>query len=521
MLKVLIVDDEKLIRIAMRNIVNWQELDCEVIGCEKDGVEALKVIEKNVPDVIITDLKMPNLDGIGLIKEINKRKLNSTVIVLSNYGDYELVRMAMKEGAFDYLLKVTIEDKDIEDLINQIKENKKSYKLIEKDIEKFDLSDLKNNLLLMMRDEEVDDEEFLQCINNDELRILDNEYRVSYFRVDDIEKIYKEKIKEHSNLKKNIENIIDESIPKDIKYKTIFIKNHSGIIIFASSNVNIININKNIMKNINQYLNITVSISVSKEFREKKNFKLAFNKTMELFRCSFYLGKASIIDGYDVKEFKYIDYTDIPYSMKIIKNIKERKFSDNGELSNKIIEYMIKERSDPKNVKELFQFIFANIEGNELQKGFKNVDKFDEIRDKIEKTNNIKTLESVLYSEFNNIEAWINDANNRRYRKEVEDIINYIDKNIEKKISLKMLSKTVNMNESYLSRIFKNETGKNITYFINERKMNKALELLSDKSIMIKEASLMVGIDDQFYFNKLFKKFYGINPSEFKKKCYK
>ena len=521
MLKVLIVDDEKLIRIAMRNIVNWEDLDCEIIGCEKDGVEALKVIEKNVPDIIITDLKMPNLDGIGLIREINKRKLNSTVIVLSNYGDYELVRMAMKEGAFDYLLKVTIEDNDIKDLINQIKKSKENYKLIEKEIETFDLSDLKNNLLLMMRDEEVSEEEFLKCIDSEELKILDKEYRISYFRVDDIEKIYKERIKEHSNLKKNIKNIIDESISKDIEYKIIFIKNHSGIIIFENNKDNIININKSIIKNIKQYLNIQMTISVCKKFKEKKNFKGAFIKTMELFKWSFYLEKGSVIDGDNIKDFKCIDYTDIPYSMKIIKNIRERKFSENGELSNKIIDYMVKENSDPRNVRELFQFIFANIEGNELQKGFKNVDKFEKIRERIEISKDIKTLKEVLYFEFNNIEEWINDANNRSYRKEVEDIINYVDKNIEKKISLKMLSKTVNMNESYLSRIFKSETGKNITYFINERKMNKALELLSNKSIMIKEASLMVGIDDQFYFNKLFKKFYGINPSEFKKKCYK
>ncbi|MGL5379857.1 response regulator transcription factor [Clostridium sp.] len=109
-------------------------------------------------------------------------------------------------------------------------------------------------------------------------------------------------------------------------------------------------------------------------------------------------------------------------------------------------------------------------------------------------------------------------ASNIKYRKEVEDIISYIDKNIQSKITLKMLSNDINMNESYLSRMFKRETGKNIVYFINERKMKKAMELLEDESILIKQVSKAVGIEDQFYFNKLFKKFYNVNPSDFKKK---
>ncbi len=522
MLKVLIVDDEKLIRIAMRNIVNWKELNCEVIGYEKDGLEALKVIDEIIPDIIITDLKMPNLDGIELIKEVKRRNLQSKVIVLSNHGDYDLVRMAMKEGAFDYLLKVTIEGKDIEGLINQISKEIENNNLLYKDIESFDIEDLKKNLLLMINQEQIDEKEFLKCIDNEEFKILDDNFNVSYFKVDNIDKIYKDKIKEHSNLKKNIENIIYETIYKEINYKIVFIKNHSGIIIFGNSERNrLININSNIVKNIKQYLNITMSIALSKEYNGKKSFRNCFSEIVDLFQWRFYLGEESVIDCSIIPKFKYIDYTKIKYPMEIVKNVREREFSNNSYLVDKIIDYSIKEEAHPKYVKEVFIFILANIEGNELQKGFKNVDKFNYIRKFIEDSKDILILKAFLREEFKNIENWINDANNRTYRKEIEDIINYIDKNIERKISLKMLSKTINMNESYLSRIFKNETGKNITYFINERKMNRALELLSNKSIMIKEASLMVGIDDQFYFNKLFKKFYGINPSEFKKKCYK
>ena len=122
MIKVLIVDDEKLVRIAMRNIISWEECGARVLGYVKDGVEALGVLEKEKIDLLITDLKMPNMDGITLIKEIKKRKLNTTIVVLSNHGDFNLVREAMKNGAFDYILKLTIEAKAIEEILKQVKE---------------------------------------------------------------------------------------------------------------------------------------------------------------------------------------------------------------------------------------------------------------------------------------------------------------------------------------------------------------------------------------------------------------
>ncbi|MEG0238199.1 MAG: response regulator [Clostridium sp.] len=521
MYKVLIVDDEKLVRIAMRNIVNWDSLGCEIIGCAKDGCEALGLLEKSEVDIVITDLKMPHVDGIELIQEVKKRNINCETLVLSNHGDYELVRRAMKEGAFDYLLKVTIEKEDIESIISQIKkkieskETSKTYEKIDDD------NNFKNALLSMIRGDELDFE-LKKSINSEKYSIFNEGYKIVYFKVDNIERVYKDKIKEHEKLRENIKHIIEENIFKDVDYKILFVRNHSGIIIFKNDiNINYIDMVNKITKNIKQYLNITISSSISDKYEGIDSIYGCFRKTFDLFQWRFYLGEGSVIDCAIMPKFKNIDYSNIPCAMEIVKCVKERVFDKNNILVDKIIAFIIKEEGEPKRSKEIFKFIFANIEGNELQNGFKNVEKFENIRKNIDGSKDVLMLKKYLNEEFSSIQEWINDASNRTYRKEIEDIISFVDKNIERKITLNMLSKKVNMNESYLSRIFKNETGKNITYFINERKMSKALELLSNKSIMIKEASLMVGIDDQFYFNKLFKKFYGINPSEFKKKCYK
>ncbi|MFQ7538323.1 MAG: helix-turn-helix domain-containing protein, partial [Clostridium sp.] len=129
-------------------------------------------------------------------------------------------------------------------------------------------------------------------------------------------------------------------------------------------------------------------------------------------------------------------------------------------------------------------------------------------------------LEEIAQDSFDKIEAWMNDRASRRYRKEILDAMEYINANMNRKVTLKEIADSIGMNESSLSRMFKSETGVNLNYYINEKKMKKAMELLSSESSMIKDVAAAIGMDDQLYFNKVFKKYYNVSPSEFKKKLH-
>ena len=94
-----------------------------------------------------------------------------------------------------------------------------------------------------------------------------------------------------------------------------------------------------------------------------------------------------------------------------------------------------------------------------------------------------------------------------------------ITEHIDKKLTLSFLSKHINRSENYLSRLFKTETGINIIQYINYRKMEKAKDLLMDPQLSINEISNTLGFTEASYFNKIFKKIYDINPSEYRKKA--
>ena len=104
--KILIVEDEVLVRCGLRSMVNWEKLGLDVIGDASNGKEALEIYEKEKPDIVMTDIKMPVMDGLELIRTLKEKNYPGEILVLSNYEDFDSVRSALLLGAADYLLKI-------------------------------------------------------------------------------------------------------------------------------------------------------------------------------------------------------------------------------------------------------------------------------------------------------------------------------------------------------------------------------------------------------------------------------
>lgn len=121
-MRILIVDDEKIVRIALSTLIKWDEYGFKLMGAVADGYKALEVIETESIDIVIMDLVMPNMDGLELIRTLNERKFTGKFVVLSNYDDYAYVREAMKLGAEDYMLKLTLKPDELIVLLTKISE---------------------------------------------------------------------------------------------------------------------------------------------------------------------------------------------------------------------------------------------------------------------------------------------------------------------------------------------------------------------------------------------------------------
>jgi two-component system, response regulator YesN len=127
--KVVIADDEKLILKNLAQIIDWQGLDCEIIGTAQNGQEVMEIIKNQQADLLLTDISMPEMSGIELLKTINQIDNKPMVILISGYDDFEYAKEGIKNNAFDYILK-PIDYDELEDCVkralNKLKEQKVS-----------------------------------------------------------------------------------------------------------------------------------------------------------------------------------------------------------------------------------------------------------------------------------------------------------------------------------------------------------------------------------------------------------
>ena len=111
--KILIVDDEYIIRQGIKHLLDWEKHGFQVVGEADNGKQALEMIEKDPPDIVLTDIVMPVMDGIELTKMLNIKNSGIQVIVLSGYSDFEYVKSTFQSGAVDYILKPTLNPKEL------------------------------------------------------------------------------------------------------------------------------------------------------------------------------------------------------------------------------------------------------------------------------------------------------------------------------------------------------------------------------------------------------------------------
>ena len=104
MLTMLIVDDEYYLRLGVRQIADWHLMGVDIIGDAADGEEGLALALKLKPDILLMDIRMPILNGLELMIKLRENKIESTIIVLSGFNDFEYARTAMENGAYAYLL---------------------------------------------------------------------------------------------------------------------------------------------------------------------------------------------------------------------------------------------------------------------------------------------------------------------------------------------------------------------------------------------------------------------------------
>lgn len=522
MVRTIIVDDDFLVRSYLKQLVSWEKMGFEIAADVRDGEEALQLIEKQEIDVVITDISMPLMDGIELIRKLRQKEIKIYIVVLSCHDDFEYVKEALKLGANEYILKNSLDEETLYELLkniqHQLEQNKLQYSEIERKekLARLGSRSLKFHFFNQLLAGTLKQPE---RISKAKEAGIEGKFLNSAVIIMSIQEwnLIKEQIsvleaEQYSQLfLSHLIEQLDCFLGKEARFvETIYLGEGIFCCFVDLSLLHRSSLMKQKLTSVavacyrcckEEYYLYT--IGVSNVCMGEDGIRQAYLQAREILKLGFY-EKSNILYFENAKKVK----RQLPKAAELLKDkislyIEGKKFEElEKEFQNVILEF-----------KENY------IESKVVIQWWKELDSILNIkRDLIEYQSliNIEQLKKIpedykrRFFYYNKI---ILDGGNTAIKQAIE----YIHKHYKEQISLDEVAGEISLNSAYFSSLFKQETGVNFSNYLLECRMECAKGLLKSTNHKIKEVASEAGFNDYHYFSKAFKKMVGISPADYRK----
>lgn len=515
-MKILIVDDETLTREGIITNINWQQFGITDIYEADDGIHGIEQAKQYQPNIILSDIRMPRMNGIEMVLEIQKILPDVSIIFMSGYSDKEYLKAAIKLKAISYVEK-PIDATEIEASIK---------------------SALAMQLLLVKN----------QITSNSHNKYTENKLALQliYYSQDTNDKYYLNQFEELNyavkpttefttliiTLKKEIPAILD----KDINYLNQLLKDltkkHRLHYISAVKNdeyliLHLFTDSKNSGTQVNQICHSLSSnlaatyehyIIVGKTVRGPRNAHESYNTAVLLLQSAYFYEYNSIIRTYSATTAPV--GSDQPLLIKYTEALNQQDKEHLLETAAALFHlFKNNQRVLPNYVKNLYYKLFTLLiqKASDLHITAFHDDASATVLDYVSKDSNYIELHQLLLDKislfFSSQEEHLED-NATIYL--IKEFINQNYRNDT--LSVKDISQHVFLSSSYVCTLFKNETGKTLNQYLTEFRIEKAKNMLLDPRYKITDISAKVGYSDANYFGKTFKKLVDLSPSEYRER---
>lgn len=514
-MKLLIIDDEKLTREGIISNINWNKLGIDEIIEADDGINGVKLAKKHRPDIILSDIRMPRMNGIEMSKEINKILPNTSIIFMSGYSDKEYLKAAISLKVISYVEK-PIDAKEIEEAVKSAVQTQTLYEKQQITMNNHDRH-TKRKLAIEVTHPPVKNSDV-----NYQKRFHDSGYQIK--NTTDFTTIILSLKKPISSIQDNDINELYDTIDSCIqKYRMNYIlgvKNDAYIIIhiFTNDKITEYSIN-NICDDLAAYLNKSYQyyITVGKNVTGVKNIYESYNIAVSLLQSSFFYEYNSIIISDHLKPAPN-------FNQNLMNEFEECLNNHDKNTIFKIIESLYKELLNnqhvlPNYARDIYYKIFTLLynTASSLHMSSFYTDSDTIILDYVSKDNHLIDIHQILVDKINTFFSALEEE--IKDNATIFSIKEFINKNYSNEtLSVKDISEHVYLSSTYVCTIFKNETGKTLNQYLTEFRIEKAKNMLKDPRFKITDISSKVGYSDSNYFGKIFKKSVGLSPSEYRER---
>ncbi|UOQ85268.1 response regulator [Gracilibacillus salinarum] len=504
MYKVLLVDDERMILDGISVIVDWNKYETQLIGKAFNGLEAYEFISKNKPDIVITDITMPGLDGLQLVKKAQIEYPGIKWIFISGYNEFEYARQAMRFGVKHYLLKPCNEENIGEALAEVVKEKQQEdhssayVKEMEEENAKIMINEYEEALKeLFVHPQQTDNAEtkvksIMEELYGEQSCLFAMIYIKDRLAYDQLVTL-KHSIKSSFLQETVLANIIDNSIllllrSNDTKYLKQLLQYEEKLQHYSHTIV---------MTGLCSHQDMGGVPSL-----EEMNFHV-FYRPNQLFidmnHCSSHLSKS-------------VHSIDFSFE-KILNCIKEGNKTEMVALFQRLEEDLRQHDVMPKRARGYFIQIYLFI----VQRlSHRSTEDHIQVINEMEDYHHVTDFTIFFEQLFDRLIQLSGQEGN--YSKTVKMMLGFIEEEIANpELSLQWIANhRLFMNADYLGKTFKKETGKGFSAFLTNTRINKAIEMIEkERDIKVFELAERLGFgNNPQYFSQIFKKIKGYSPSE-------
>ncbi len=518
MYKLLLVDDEEQIRKGLRHILPWEEYDIEICGDAENGKEGLERILEYDPQIIITDIKMPVMDGMEMMEKAKKSHIQGKFVVLSGYNDFALVRQAMKLGAVDYLLKpvgrselLTV----VEELLDELSENAEKAEGQQNHLE-----NAREVFLNRLMRNQVSAIEYREKTEILELNIGKGQYAAACLFSGDQES--------DSELGKEIREILSvvNTYLQEKKAGFAFIDQTGEIVLLLNhipKEEGILPYQEELSElclGIRQKYGSGYCFSVGRSVHSYRGLSRSYEEALETQKYIYIFDEAVVLYTEEIAEYfrqnsegLIIRAEQIEDLMKsrneeVVKDFVETYFGkENAGLS----EYYYLRNTAMESIVYLYHYLMKSSAVNRIQI-------HDEKAKVLKRLGEIRTLDQIksyLLEVILHVCEQYQKNITPVYSKLVMETLEQIKcKYSDSDLSLPYLAETFNVNSAYLGRVFKKETGSSFVDYLNWYRVEKAEKLLRETNLKGSELCARVGFANYNYFYVVFKKLKGKKPGD-------
>lgn len=524
LLKLVIVDDELIILRGLLETYDWKEMGFIIVGSVENGEKAIEVIKETNPHLVLTDIRMKQMNGLELIEKVKSFDESISFIVISAYRDFEYAQKACEIGAFSYLLKPLDEDK-LKDTMkavhdyctSQIQDRRKHdnwEKLLIDNGENFQqvivqkylenrIEDTKIKQVFLMLNQEIKEADtyICVCVDVDISCKITNELS---FQAD------------RFTLFQHLENIFSG----EYTYWSFEKQNGNRIFLLKTNNNPGINNVKIIMEETKNILNSQIISAISIEYNDFTALKKSYQQAIYLFEMASESGASAFTTEKElVGEIDGNIYSS-DSEMMVLNSVRKNDINQLEVAFGSFIHSL----SYNKNRKKYIHKLVINVDLL-LQDSYGLVECIENSFEHFySNSNNIKELKAIdicyelLCNAINERKKCTETQNIQYFSEYISVAIAYIEENLhDESLTITSVASQIYLNPVYFGRVFKNTKKMSFKQYVLKRRIELAKKLILEGKDSIFSICGEVGMANPSYFSKLFKQYTGFLPSEYKK----